>query len=501
MESLDCEGFGNGTVLCCDCGTPIQPNPANMCAACIRSRVDITEGIPRQSHVSCCKFCGRYFMPPNSWIYASPESKELLSLALKKLKPFMLKVRLTDASFVWTEPHSKRIKVKLTIQKEVLTSAVLQQSFIVEFVIQNQMCEDCRRAEAKDYWRACVQVRQKCDFKKTLFYLEQLVLKHGIHEKATGVKPVATGIDFFYAKLQDARKLVDFLLAGFPCRYRQSQELVTHDTKSNIYDYKHTFCVEIVPICRDNIVCVPVKVAQALGNMNQLLICLRISNVITLIDPSTLQVADVTATQYWRTPFNSLCQPRQLSEFYIINVEDVGDVVKSTGAKRISRKHRLADAWVVPSNQVGVSNVEPICTRTHLGLLLKPGDLVMGFDVKNSNVNDPVFDKISTEKIPDVILVKKVYDRATRQKRRLWKLKRLVTNGNIVADSASVENDFQEFMEDLEEDEQMREKINIYRDKTKVPAVKSSDLDFPEGPSLEEMLEDLEIDDVEMTEA
>ena len=28
-------------------------------------------------------------------------------------------VRLIDAGFVWTEPHSQRIKVKLTIQKEV----------------------------------------------------------------------------------------------------------------------------------------------------------------------------------------------------------------------------------------------------------------------------------------------------------------------------------------------------------------------------------------------
>ena len=31
----------------------------------------------------------------------------------------LLKVRLVDASFVWTEPHSKRLKVKLTIQKEI----------------------------------------------------------------------------------------------------------------------------------------------------------------------------------------------------------------------------------------------------------------------------------------------------------------------------------------------------------------------------------------------
>jgi len=31
----------------------------------------------------------------------------------------VIQVRLIDASFMWTEPHSKRIKVKLVVQKEV----------------------------------------------------------------------------------------------------------------------------------------------------------------------------------------------------------------------------------------------------------------------------------------------------------------------------------------------------------------------------------------------
>ena len=74
---------------------------------------------------------------------------------------YFKEVRLVDAGFVWTEPHSKRIKVKLTIQKEVLGGAVLQQVFVVEYTVHNQMCDDCHRVEAKDYWRACVQVRQK----------------------------------------------------------------------------------------------------------------------------------------------------------------------------------------------------------------------------------------------------------------------------------------------------------------------------------------------------
>jgi nonsense-mediated mRNA decay protein 3 len=49
---------------------------------------------------------------------AELESRELLTLCLKKLKGLQ-KVRLVDAGFIWTEPHSRRIKVKLTIQKEV----------------------------------------------------------------------------------------------------------------------------------------------------------------------------------------------------------------------------------------------------------------------------------------------------------------------------------------------------------------------------------------------
>jgi len=47
-----------------------------------------------------------------------------LSLCLKKLKG-LNKVRLVDAGFVWTEPHSKRIKVKLTIQKEVCVNLTM----------------------------------------------------------------------------------------------------------------------------------------------------------------------------------------------------------------------------------------------------------------------------------------------------------------------------------------------------------------------------------------
>ena len=85
-----------------------------------------------------CRGCGRYQRPP--YVHVELESREMLALCLQKIKGLNKEVKLVDASFIWTEPHSKRIKVKLTIQKEVFHGAILQQMFVVEFVIQNQQC-------------------------------------------------------------------------------------------------------------------------------------------------------------------------------------------------------------------------------------------------------------------------------------------------------------------------------------------------------------------------
>lgn len=74
-----------GTVLCCICGVAMQPNPANMCARCIRARVDITEGVPRHAAVVYCPDCTSYLQPPRSWLRAGPESPELMQILLRGL--------------------------------------------------------------------------------------------------------------------------------------------------------------------------------------------------------------------------------------------------------------------------------------------------------------------------------------------------------------------------------------------------------------------------------
>jgi len=89
-----------------------------MCLNCIRGQVDITEGIAKQEMVNFCKGCERYLQPPKYWLKAELESRELLHLCLKRIKG-LNKLKLIDANFIWTEPHSRRLKIRITVQKEV----------------------------------------------------------------------------------------------------------------------------------------------------------------------------------------------------------------------------------------------------------------------------------------------------------------------------------------------------------------------------------------------
>jgi nonsense-mediated mRNA decay protein 3 len=84
-----------------------------------------------------------------------------VALCLKKIARPLQKVRLIDASFIWTEPHSRRIKLNVTVQKEVLANTVLQQSFVLTLVVHTGQCPACTKLAAKNTWKASVQVRQR----------------------------------------------------------------------------------------------------------------------------------------------------------------------------------------------------------------------------------------------------------------------------------------------------------------------------------------------------
>lgn len=140
----------------------------------------------------------------------------------------MSRVRVIDAGFIWTEPNSRRVKVKITVQDEVQAGVLLQQTFEVVYVVSTQQCPDCRKSYTHNTWKASVQVRQKVTHKRTFLSLEQLILKHGAHQDTLNIKEMHEGLDFYFSELNKAAKFVDFLTSVAPVRVKKSQQLISH---------------------------------------------------------------------------------------------------------------------------------------------------------------------------------------------------------------------------------------------------------------------------------
>ncbi|KAI9228519.1 MAG: NMD3 family-domain-containing protein [Piptocephalis tieghemiana] len=467
-----------------------------MCADCVRNEVDITEGIPKQATIHFCRNCERYLQPPAHWVVCTLESRELLALCLKKLRG-LNKVRLVDAGFLWTEPHSRRIKVKLTIQKEVFAATILQQQFEVEYVVSAMQCEDCAKVMASNTWKAMVQVRQKVPHKRTFLYLEQLILKHGAHKDTINIKEAKDGLDFYYSQRSHAIRMCEFLSAVVPLKTKSSEQLISSDIHNNTSNYRFTYSVELVPICKDDLICLPHKLANSLGNISPLVLCSKVSNSLQVIDPNTLQAAEVSCPVYYRTPFPSLASVSSLVEYYVLDVE-------LCGPRR--GKYALADVQVARVSDFG-KNDTTFFARSHLGNILNAGDHALGFDLSKANFNNDAFEALNHNGLPDVILVKKSYPiRRARNRGRAWRLKHLakeVEDGMAPRkqEQERVEQDLELFLRDLEEDPELRSTVNLYKhaNKPKKDAImgESSDMeeeDFPEI-RLEELLDDLRIDD------
>lgn len=137
-------------------------------------------------------------------------------------------------------------------------------------------------------------------------------------------------------------------------------------------------------------------------------------------------MAEVSGQHYFRHPFFSICDPKQLVEYTIMDIEIIHDRKQFPGQGKVSNRHVTADVWLVKTSELGISDAT-VHTRTHLGHLLKHGDSVMCYDLRDANINNDDFEKLKSEKVADVVLVKKFYcDKNKRKRMRNWKLKHLV---------------------------------------------------------------------------
>jgi len=472
------------TILCSTCGCSFPPatTGTNVCLKCISSHTDVTSGITKQAVLNFCRTCKRYLRPP--WVHAELESKDLLALCLRRVRG-LNKVKLLDASFIWTEPHSRRVKVKLTVQKEVLNNVTVQQTFPIEFVVFYQQCEDCKKEYTPHTWGALVQVRQKVDHKKTFFFLEQLILKYNAHDKVLKIKDLPEGVDFFYKDRSHAQRLVDFLQTMFSVRVKHSKQLISQDLTNNTCHYKYTFSVDLPRVCKDDLVILPPKVTAALGGCSSVLICTKVATMVTFVDPVTMRTIEICGAEYFKYEDDLSFIPCKgfATEFLVFDIESC-EAPKS-GSIHINK---VKSARVTIGRTSDWQNFD---VKTYLGDVLKEGSYVMGYDLSSLNLSGYIDDHSTLKDLPEVILIKKSYQEAKNLKKRIWKLKQLekeqADTKAMNRDNEKRAKDYEDFLNDLETDPEMRSHVNMYRneqalrDKEKTKMIDEGEEEAEEG--------------------
>lgn len=465
-------------IPCADCGMAFCPQitRTKICPTCVSKKNQITDGIPKQLIMSWCKYCHKYCGPP--WVLCQLESKELLALCLKKIRG-LKKVKLVDASFIWTESHSRRIKVQLTVQKTINESITLEQSFIVEFTVIYTQCDDCKKDFTPHTWKACIQLRQKSTNKKTFYYLEQLILKYNAHAKVIKITKRKDGLDFFFGTKSHAQKLVDFLQSAVPLKVKESKELVSQDDHSNIYKYKHTWFLQIPGVCREDLVILPKKLCRMYGGVNNLNICYKVGRNLCFYDPIKLQKFEISAIQFfnYENDIEVVSFKGNSSKFLVNDIYGDKEMANTLNSTFANIQTKFAHAEVSPLDE----DVN-YCTVTHLGHILKHGDTVIGYDVKSINGCSDLEHLDSQKYLPDVLVVRKFYDKR-KKRRRIWKLKRMKIQEeenqaeteetkkpkkkklkSLAVEQENEKIDFEDFMDELEQNKYMRSKINLFVD-------------------------------------
>jgi len=176
---------------------------------------------------------------------------------------------------------------------------------------------------------------------------------------------------------------------------------------------------------------------------------------------------------------------------------------------KLRSKLAWAEVVVAKTSDFGV-NDKQYTTVTHLGHLLNPGDTAAGYDVLNANIPEEALAMLKGRQLPDVILVRKTYpSRKNRQAKRVFKLKELrkeAADNVKKGDAERAAQDYEDFMQELEEDPELRKNVNLYRREdanrgAARAADEKEDMDddgdedgFPEV-ALDELLTDLKLED------
>ncbi|KAJ8443143.1 hypothetical protein Cgig2_005694 [Carnegiea gigantea] len=359
---------------------------------------DPMTGLPKFMVINHCRNCAKYYDSSNC--LAPTHSPELLNVLVKMLDRYFRRPSLVllNAQFLYTEAVSKSsIKISLSLQVETPTGEKFERTCTVEYLVKFQECRLCWLMGPTRPWNFVVQLRPYATSnRQSLLNLEPRILRLAPIMGAVNLRKVGRGIDVFFAKEMCANSFVIIISRFAPIKKGKIHKTLSHhNSKNDTTSCQVCIPAFVFPICTTDLVFLPSKVSAKLGNLGPLVICTKAKRSITLLDPFTLCEFILGVDQYWNAPFEVLKTREELVEFMVLNVEIVSN----------GHNYSLADVEVARISDFGQNDLR-FSVRSHLGNILKPGDVALGYVLYGANITDVEADKCR-DLLPDVVLIEK----------------------------------------------------------------------------------------------
>jgi nonsense-mediated mRNA decay protein 3 len=88
----------------------------------------------------------------------------------------------------------------------------------------------------------------------------------------------------------------------------------------------------LAPVCRDDLVILPKALSRKLGGIGPMVLVYKISKFVHIVDIKTMQTFEIDKSAYWKHCFKATLGRERMSEFVIINIENVDNDFNSSRA-------------------------------------------------------------------------------------------------------------------------------------------------------------------------
>lgn len=248
-----------------------------------------------------------------------------MSLCLKRVTG-LNKARIIDAFWIWTEPHSKRLKIGIEIEKTVLDGKMnIRQKVEVEYVIKNRQCLECIREASEHTWGAQIQLRQRNSDLRSLITLETELTKAGMHNLMLGIDVVKYGMDLFFHNKNQAERVVQFIANYLPTKVKHSKKMISSNKQNNTQKYEYVYVVDVIPLVKYDLVYLTKEIGSKMISQGEFLFVEKVSSSIHFLNPLNLKRIDMTASKYFslHSPILSLMNSKQLISFIVLDIERI----------------------------------------------------------------------------------------------------------------------------------------------------------------------------------